>query len=63
VPACSPYTAGYSGKRSGEPLHGWFTPDTKLLEQMMTGAVIGEMVGLLGNDRVRFKTLPRLRLR
>ena len=34
-----------------EPLHRWFSGDTMLLEQMMTGTVIGEMLGLPGNDR------------
>jgi hypothetical protein len=39
-----------------EPLHRWFSGDTMLLEQMMTGTVTGEMLGLPGNDRrVSFK--------
>ncbi len=38
------------------PLHRWFSGDTMLLEQTMTGTVIGEMLGLPGNDRrVTFK--------
>lgn len=33
------------------PLHRWFSGDTMLLEQMMTGTVIGEMLGIPGNGR------------
>jgi steroid delta-isomerase-like uncharacterized protein len=34
-----------------EPLHRWFVDDTMLLEQTMTGTVIGEMLGIPGNGR------------
>ena len=39
-----------------QPLHRWFAGDTMLLEQVMTGTVIGEMLGIPGNGRrVTFK--------
>jgi steroid delta-isomerase-like uncharacterized protein len=39
-----------------EPLNRWFADDTMLLEQLMTGTVIGEMLGIPGNGRrVTFK--------
>ena len=39
-----------------QPLHRWFAGDTMLLEQLMTGSVIGEMLGIAGNGRrVTFK--------
>ena len=34
-----------------EPLHRWFTGDTMFLEQLMTGTVSGEFLGLPGNGR------------
>jgi steroid delta-isomerase-like uncharacterized protein len=34
-----------------EPLHRWFTGDTMFLEQVMTGTVIGEFLGLPGHGR------------
>ena len=34
-----------------EPLHRWFAGDTMLLEQRMTGTVIGQMLGIPGNGR------------
>jgi steroid delta-isomerase-like uncharacterized protein len=34
-----------------EPLHRWFAGDTMFLEQLMTGKVIGEFLGLPGHDR------------
>jgi len=34
-----------------EPLHRWFAGNTMLLEQSMTGTVIGEMLGIPGNGR------------
>jgi steroid delta-isomerase-like uncharacterized protein len=34
-----------------EPLHRWFAGNTMLLEQMMTGTVIGEMLGIPGHGR------------
>ena len=34
-----------------EPLHRFFSGDTMLLEQSMTGTVIGEMLGIPGNGR------------
>jgi steroid delta-isomerase-like uncharacterized protein len=34
-----------------EPLHRFFDGDTMILEQTMTGTVIGEMLGIPGNGR------------
>jgi steroid delta-isomerase-like uncharacterized protein len=34
-----------------EPLHRFFDGDTMILEQSMTGTVIGEMLGIPGNGR------------
>jgi steroid delta-isomerase-like uncharacterized protein len=34
-----------------EPLHRYFDGDTMVLEQKMTGTVIGEMLGIPGNNR------------
>jgi steroid delta-isomerase-like uncharacterized protein len=34
-----------------EPLHRWFAGDTMLLEQRMTGTVIGQMLGIPGDGR------------
>jgi steroid delta-isomerase-like uncharacterized protein len=40
------------------PLHRYFSGDTMILEQMMTGSVIGEMMGILGHGRsVTFRIL------
>jgi steroid delta-isomerase-like uncharacterized protein len=40
-----------------EPLHRWFVDDTMLLEQSMTGTVIGEMLGIPGHGRrITFRT-------
>ena len=33
------------------PLHRWFAGNTMLLEQTMTGAVTGQMLGIPGNGR------------
>ena len=35
-----------------EPLHRYFAGDAMILEQSMTGSVIGEMLGIPGNGRV-----------
>ena len=35
-----------------EPLHRYFAGDTMILEQSMTGSVIGQMLGIPGNGRV-----------
>jgi predicted ester cyclase len=41
-----------------EPLNRFFDGDTMILEQNMTGAVIGEMFGIPGNGRkVTFRIL------
>lgn len=41
-----------------EPLHRFFDDDTMVLEQNMTGTVIGEMLGIPGNGkRVTFRIL------
>ena len=41
-----------------EPLHQFVTEDALVLEQQMTGKVIGEMLGIPGNGRaVTFRTL------
>ncbi len=41
-----------------EPLHRFFDGDTMILEQTMTGSVIGEFLGLPGNGRrVSFRIL------
>jgi steroid delta-isomerase-like uncharacterized protein len=41
-----------------EPLHRFFDDDTMVLEQNMTGAVIGEMLGIPGHGRrVTFRIL------
>jgi steroid delta-isomerase-like uncharacterized protein len=41
-----------------EPLNRFFDGDTMILEQAMTGAVIGEMLGIPGNGRrVTFRIL------
>jgi steroid delta-isomerase-like uncharacterized protein len=41
-----------------EVLRRYFTDDSMILEQMMTGAVIGSMLGLPGNGRrISFRTL------
>jgi len=41
-----------------EPLNRFFDGDTMILEQMMTGTVIGEFLGFPGNDRrVTFRIL------
>jgi predicted ester cyclase len=41
-----------------EPLHRFFAGDTMILEQSMTGSVIGEMLGIPGNGRrVTFRIL------
>jgi steroid delta-isomerase-like uncharacterized protein len=43
---------------SEEPLNRFFDGDTMVLEQAMTGAVIGEMLGIPGNARrVTFRIL------
>jgi steroid delta-isomerase-like uncharacterized protein len=43
---------------SEEPLHRFFDGETMVLEQNMTGAVIGEMLGIPGNGRqVTFRIL------
>jgi len=34
-----------------EPLHRWFAGDTMLLEQRMTGTVVGQMLGIPGDGR------------
>jgi steroid delta-isomerase-like uncharacterized protein len=34
-----------------QPINRWFVDDTMLLEQSMTGQVVGEMMGIPGNDR------------
>jgi steroid delta-isomerase-like uncharacterized protein len=40
------------------PQHRYFAGDTMILEQVMTGSVIGEMLGIPGNGRrVTFKVL------
>ena len=40
------------------PLHRYFSGDTMVLEQTMTGSVIGEMLGIPGNGRqVSFRIL------
>ena len=40
------------------PLHRYFSGDSMVLEQTMTGTVIGEMLGIPGNDRhVTFRIL------
>ena len=41
-----------------EPLHQFATDDALVLEQVMTGTVIGEMLGIPGNDRtISFRIL------
>ena len=41
-----------------QPLHQFTTDDALVLEQMMTGTVIGEMLGIPGNGRtVSFRIL------
>lgn len=41
-----------------QPLHRYFSGDTMVLEQMMTGTVIGEMLGLPGDGRrITFRIL------
>ena len=41
-----------------EPLHRFFDGDTMILEQNMTGTVIGELLGIPGNGRrVTFRIL------
>jgi len=41
-----------------EPLNRFFDEDTMVLEQVMTGTVIGEMLGIRGNGRrVSFRIL------
>lgn len=43
---------------SEEPLHRFFDGDTMILEQTMTGSVIGEFLGLPGNGRrISFRIL------
>jgi steroid delta-isomerase-like uncharacterized protein len=43
---------------SEEPLHQFVTNDALVLEQLMTGTVIGEMLGIPGNGRkVSFRIL------
>jgi len=40
------------------PLHRYFSGDSMILEQTMTGSVIGEMLGIPGNGRrVTFRVL------
>ena len=41
-----------------EPLHRYFSGDSMILEQSMTGTVIGEMLGIPGNGRrITFRVL------
>ena len=41
-----------------QPLHRYFSDDSMVLEQSMTGTVIGEMLGIPGNNRrVSFRIL------
>lgn len=41
-----------------QPLHRYFSGDSMILEQSMTGTVIGEFLGLPGNDRrITFRIL------
>lgn len=41
-----------------EPTHEYWTEDALILEQVMTGSVIGEMLGLPGNGRrISFRIL------
>ena len=41
-----------------QPLHRYFSDDSMILEQSMTGTVIGEMLGIPGNNRrVTFRIL------
>jgi steroid delta-isomerase-like uncharacterized protein len=41
-----------------EPTHEYWTEDSLVLEQLMTGTVIGEMLGLPGNGRrITFRIL------
>ena len=41
-----------------QPLHRYFSEDSMILEQTMTGTVIGEMLGIPGNGRrVSFRIL------
>ena len=41
-----------------QPLHRYFSGDSMILEQTMTGTVIGEMLGIPGNGRrVSFRIL------
>ena len=41
-----------------QPLHRYFSEDSMILEQSMTGTVIGEMLGIPGNNRrVTFRIL------
>jgi steroid delta-isomerase-like uncharacterized protein len=41
-----------------QPLHRYFSADTMILEQSMTGTVIGEFLGLPGNGRrITFRIL------
>ena len=41
-----------------EPRHRYFSGDSMILEQVMTGTVTGEMLGIPGNDRrITFRLL------
>lgn len=41
-----------------EPTHEYWTEDVLVMEQLMTGTVIGEMLGLPGNGRqITFRIL------
>jgi steroid delta-isomerase-like uncharacterized protein len=41
-----------------QPLHRYFSADSMILEQSMTGTVIGELLGIPGNNRrVTFRIL------
>ena len=41
-----------------QPLHRYFSGDSMILEQSMTGTVTGEMLGIPGNDRrITFRVL------
>jgi len=51
-------TANFRTEEEQETLHRFFAGDTMILEQSMTGTVIGEMLGIPGNGRrVTFRIL------
>ena len=51
-------TANFRTEEEEETLHRFFAGDTMILEQSMTGTVIGEMLGIPGNGRrVTFRIL------